>query len=573
MRKTDHDTLNWLYRVPGNKKWIILALTLVQILNGLTGVATALLLKRIVDSAVKGDVQGFVRAVVLIVLLILGEQTLQALLRWLNELGRASFENVFKLRLTEAILRRFYASVSAVHSGEWMNRLTNDTRVVAEGYIEILPGLIGTTVRLCSVMIMIIMLDSRFALLILFGGSLLIVLTHVFRKKMKQLHKMVQEKDGCLRVFLQERIASLVMIKSFAAEEPTCAGAAEKMENHKTARMCRNRFSNICNIGFGIAIQGMFLLGVCYCAWGMLKGSISYGTLAAMMELLNQIQSPFANITGFLPRYYAVIASAERLMEVEGFPEDNENGKMHSNAEIKELYEKKLESIGLRHVDYAYYPPVSDESDFSKEQMPVVLQDLSLTIHKGEYVAFTGHSGCGKSTVLKLLMCMYPPDSGTLAVTEKDGTDYPLTACYRRLFAYVPQGNQLMNGTIRDIVSFAGGDTADEERLGKALRIACADEFVSELKAGADTCLGERGTGLSEGQMQRIAIARALYSDAPVLLLDEATSALDAATEEELLVNMKNLTDKTVIIVTHRPAALEICDRVLEFTENGVTEK
>ena len=204
--------------------------------------------------------------------------------------------------------------------------------------------------------------------------------------------------------------------------------------------------------------------------------------------------------------------------------------------------------------------------------MPIVLRDMTLDIYKGEYVAFTGHSGCGKSTVLKLLMCMYPPDGGDLTIVEKDGSILPLTASYRRLFAYVPQGNQLMNGTIREIVSFSDIKKADEQRIHEALRIACASEFISDLKDGIDTLLGERGTGLSEGQMQRIAIARALYSKAPILLLDEATSALDGATEERLLINLRDLTDKTVIIVTHRPAALAICDRILQFTENGIIE-
>ena len=571
MKKTDIETLRWLYLIPGKKRGIIAALTLLQILSGLSGVATALLLKLIVDSAVNKDTQAFGRAVAMMILLIVAVQTVYAFLRWLNELGKASFENAFKLRLTESILRRSYASVSALHSGEWMNRLTNDTKVVAEGYIEILPGLIGMIVQLASALVMIVVLDSHFALVILFGGMLVIILTYVFRRKLKSLHKAIQEEDGRLRIFLQERISNLMMIKSFVAEEQTETGAAARMENHKAARMRRNWFSNICNIGFGAALQGMFLLGVCYCAWGMLKGSISYGTLAAVMELLNRIKSPFAGISGYLPRYYAVLASAERLMEAEAFPKDEVDG-MLSAEEIREFYRGKLESVGLQHVDYAYYPPVTTENAFSKDKMPVVLRDLTLSISKGEYVAFTGHSGCGKSTVLKLLMCMYLPDGGKLTITEKDGSILPLTALYRRLFAYVPQGNQLMNGTIRDIVSFSDDGEADEQRISEALKIACAEEFLADLKDGIHTLLGERGTGLSEGQMQRIAIARALYSDAPILLLDEATSALDAATEEKLLVNLRELTDKTVIVVTHRPAALAICDRVLQFTEDGVKE-
>ena len=185
-------------------------------------------------------------------------------------------------------------------------------------------------------------------------------------------------------------------------------------------------------------------------------------------------------------------------------------------------------------------------------------------------MAFTGHSGCGKSTALKLLMSIYRLDEGERFIKTSDGTETELSAKWRRLFAYVPQGNQLLSGTIREIVAFADkADMQNDVRIAQALKIACADEFISDLDNGTDTMLGERGTGLSEGQMQRIAIARAVFSGSPVLLLDEATSALDAATERKLLQNLRGMTNKTVVIVTHRPAALEICDRAVDFSENG----
>ena len=203
-----------------------------------------------------------------------------------------------------------------------------------------------------------------------------------------------------------------------------------------------------------------------------------------------------------------------------------------------------------------------------------MLNDISVEIQKGEYVAFTGHSGCGKSTVLKLLMSIYRLDGGERYVRDNKGGVEELNSKWHRLFAYVPQGNQLMSGTIRDVVSFADrSQSADDEKIMQALKIACADDFVCDLENGIDTLLGERGTGLSEGQMQRIAIARAVFSGSPIMLLDEATSALDELTEKRLLENLRSMTDKTVVIVTHRPAALDICDRVLEFKENGVFEK
>ena len=588
-------TLQWLYTVPGRKKLYIVALTLLQALHGASGVLYALLLRGIVDNAAAHDSPGFWRYLAFLIGLVVIQLILRALIRWLTELSKSTLENIFKGRLMDTLLHRDYLQVSAVHSGEWLNRLTNDAKVVADSYVDILPGLAGMAVKLVSALVMILIIEPRFAYILIPGGAVMICFTWLFRRRLKTLHKRIQEADGRLRVFLQERIGNMLIIRSFAAEKQTGFAAAEKMQEHQSARMRRNHFSNFANIGFGMAMSGMYLLGVGWCGYGILKGTISFGTLTAITQLIAQIQSPFANITAYLPRYYAMLASAERLMEAEGFDEDGAGTQTEDSADAKTLdelrvfYEKELKDFGLKNASFAYLPTRTDRIaedgtdqvevtgegsspvESGKDGMPVVLKHLSLRIRKGETVAFTGHSGCGKSTALKLLMCVYQPDSGERYYTDREGGRGSLTSAYRRLFAYVPQGNALMNGTIREVVSFAEPETAhDEERLAAALRIACAEEFVAELPDGVDTLLGERGTGLSEGQMQRLAIARAIFSGSPVLLLDEATRALDLRTEERLLRNLRSMTDKTVVIVTHRQAALTICDRVMEFTEDGV---
>lgn len=573
MNKKNKNTIKWLYDIPGKKRYYILILIIVQAIHGGSGVLYALLLRNIVDCAVDKDQSGFWMNVVFIVLLVISQLAMRAVLRWLGELSRADLENVFKMRMLKNLLKKDYASVSAVHSGEWLNRLTNDTVVVANAYTEILPGISGMLVKMISAMIMIIILDPWFACIIIPGGIIMAFFTYAFRKILKKLHKNMQEKDGALRIFFQERLGSMMMIRSFAAEKQTEAEANTKADEHKNARMRKNRFSNLCNVGFGTAINGMYLFGVCYCGWGIMTGTVSYGTLTAVTQLISQIQSPFANITGYLPRIYAMTASAERLMEIESFDNDCEKDPL-SVSDIKTIYDNELSSIVLKDVCFTYYPPSDKLSELSKEEMPTVMDHITLDVRKGEYTAFTGHSGCGKSTVLKLLMCIYRPDSGKCCYLTPTGEEKELTPEMHRLFAYVPQGNRLMSGTIREIVSFADPDDCNNnERIEKALQIACAYDFVKELDNGIDTVLGERGTGLSEGQMQRIAVARAVYSDSPIIILDEATSSLDTKTEGELLENLRKMTDKTVLIVTHRPAALEICDRILKFTENGIMEK
>ena len=562
----------WLYTVPGNKKWYIVALTLLQALLGGSGVLYALLLRGVVDAAAGGNRSAFWQYLILIIALSTVQIALRALLRWLTELSKSTFENVFKGRLTETLLKKDYLRINALHSGEWMNRLTNDTVVVSNGYVDIVPGAVGMIVKLVSALVMIIAIEPLFAAILVPGGVILGLLTMLFRRTMKRLHKNVQESDGRLRIFLQERISSLLMLRSFAAEEQTLTGAEEKMNAHKAARMRRNHFANLCNVGLVAAMTGMYLLGIGWCGYGILVGTVSFGTLTAIMTLVSQVQSPMASITGFLPRYYAMAASAERLMEAESY--EDEDAAAKTLTEVNGFYRNTLTAFGLNDISFTYYPVSENVLEIEKTDMPIVLKNLSLEIKKGTYTAFTGTSGCGKSTTLKLLMCVMRPDSGIRYYRDGQGAESELTSAYRRLFAYVPQGNYLMSGTIREIVSFADPHAAqDEARMQNALKIACAEEFVSELDRGVDTLLGERGTGLSEGQMQRIAIARAIFSMSPILLLDEATSALDALTEKQLLENLRTMTDKTVVIVTHRPAALSICDRVLEFTEDSIQER
>lgn len=556
LRRENHIVWKWVWQQAGRVKTDVLFLLLVQMLSGCCGVGYALILRRTIDWAVKGDKRGFCDSVVAFALVIAVQLLLRAYSRFLEEHGKSAMENCLKEKLFSNLLYADYRRVTAVHSGEWMNRLTSDTVVVAEGVVQILPGMAGMLTRLTGAAAAILWMEPKLGALLIPGGGLLLVLSYAFRKVLKRLHKQIQETDGRVRMLLQETLASLIVVHSFSAQPQSIEEAANRMKEHRRARMRRNHFSNLCNVGFGGVMYGTYVLGVAYCGYGLLQGAISYGTLMAVLQLINQAQSPLANITGYLPKYYAMLASAERLAEVEDYAAVRKAPVLPAET-VRRFYREQLQAIVLERVSFRY------------EETSAVLSEYSIEIRKGEYVALLGPSGCGKSTLLKLLLCLLEPDEGSRYMRAKEGAQalsIPLTASWSRLFAYVPQGNFLMSGTIRSIVSLsAPAEKNNDNRLWEALQIACADSFLKETAPGLDTVLGEHGMGLSEGQMQRIAIARAVFADAPVLILDEATSALDEATEEQLLRNLRTMTDKTVLIVTHRQAALGICDRVLEL--------
>ena len=559
MKKQDKATFHFLNEVTGKTKLNIGLLLFLQVFLGMTGVALAWLMRGIIDCAVAKELDGFLAYTAAMVLLVVCHMLFQAGNRFLEEHTRSTLENSLKDRLFSVLLSRDYASVSAVHSGEWMNRLTSDTVVVADGLTQILPGVAGMLVRMAGALVMLLVLVPSLSWLILAGGAILLGTTVLVRRRLKKLHKQVQEADGSLRVYLQERLGSLLMIHAYGCEKRIEREASDRMSAHKKSRMKRNCFSNICNIGFGSVMNFAYVLGAVYCGYGILQGSMTYGTFTAVLQLIGQIQSPFASITGYLPRFYACLASAERLMEVESFAKETEERMEQREAE--QFYEENLVGVEFSEVSFAYQGEAAEQ---------IVLDHINIQMKKGAYIAITGSSGCGKSTLLKLLLCVYPVTGGETLLVTKTG-EVPLTSAYRSLFAYVPQGNQLMSGTIREVVSFEEPERMrDEELLWKSLSIACADKFVRNLPMGLDSVLGERGCGLSEGQMQRIAIARAICSGNPILLLDEATSALDEDTERLLLANLRAQTNKTVLIVTHRPAALAICDRVVSVLNGKI---
>ncbi len=539
--------MSWIFGVSGKLKLGVLLLVLLNSAISISAVAFALVLREAIDGAVSGNKMVFLKFVIILGLIMLGQIAARGVIRFLDEYVRSGMENVIKTRLYETILSRKYSAITAFHTGELLNRITNDAVVVADGFVQIIPGIIAMLVKLVGAAAVLFVLDYRFSVIFFAGGGLVLIFTTLFRRVMKKLHKDVQAADGVLRSYLSENLGSLMVLKTFGAERKSIDTSKQYMDKHRFMRMKRNRFSNICNVGFGLVMNGGYIFGLCWCSFGILHGSITYGTLSAVLQLVDQLWAPLANMTGYLPKFYGMLSSAERCMELETLEEEHVESQF-SRDYCRELY-KDMTAIECKNITFRY------EDD-------IILENADISIGKGELITIMGNSGAGKSTLLKLLLAIYEPEKGTLEVkTEKES--YALTEKYRKMFAYVPQGNFLMSGNVTSAIVSLDDTSADVDmdKVKAVAHIACADTFVEKLEHGYDTLIGERGMGISEGQAQRLAIARALYTDAPVLLLDEATSALDEQIEKKVLKNIRELTDKTVIIVSHRKAVLEVCDR------------
>ena len=344
---------------------------------------------------------------------------------------------------------------------------------------------------------------------------------------------------------MQEAFENLAVIKSFLSGESIENRLKDNMLENRRLRLKRS----LLRVTVTVLISLIFSL--CYylvLTWGAanLNTAITYGTLMGLLQLISNIRAPLQGATGIIPSYYAALASAERLMEIE----------------VLEDERRPLENKKLGKIKKSFTKIVAENLDFSYKDNHVI-KDSNFHIERGAITALVGESGSGKSTLFKLLLGLLTPQYGTLkfdSATEINETTRPL-------FSFVPQGNMLLSGTIRDNITFFNGDIA-EEKIISAAKTAVAYDFISELPKGLDTVINERGSGLSEGQIQRIAIARALLSDSEIILLDESTSAVDEETEAQLVKNLKAIKNKTIIFITHRSSSLKACDHILTV-ENG----
>ena len=371
------------------------------------------------------------------------------------------------------------------------------------------------------------------------------------RKRLKKYHHLVQEKDGKAKVFFFESLQGLSIVHSFVKEDIFSKKNEDNLEEYKKARLKRNLFAVLCSIGFIVIYYGFYIAAIIFCGTAIIDGLMTIGLLTALVALLSQLTGPLGNITSIIPRYYSLLASGERL-KLEADPDT----KYLSKEEIDEYYSNEFKAIKLDKVNFSYLDKYGNKVE--------ALKDFSLDINKNERILIKGHSGGGKTTLLKIILSLVKPESGNIYLLDKD--EHNLSLEYEKLFAYVPQDNLLMEGTIEEVISLFSKDI-DKDKFNEALELSASKDFVNALTLKEKTFLNEKGSGLSLGEMERIAIARALYSDAPILLLDECSASLDLETEKKVMNNILSLKDKTIVLISHHKYDESIFDKVIDLGE------
>lgn len=547
--QSNKTTLKWIYRRIKRFLPAIIATALISAVTAVSYVVLALLTKKVLDIAT-GDAAGNLAAAGAALFAVIALQvTAGACQSLLNAYTNGKLTMSLREYLFTVICKKKYEEISPYHSGDILNRITSDVDTVVSSSVTIIPNSVSIFTKIIAGLGAMVFMNPILALIILLLGVTVPAIGRFISKKYKYMHKECQRTEGRTRSFMQECFENIVVIKTFASEGPFIKRLQRCMDDNFKLKIKRTGISIAATISlytfFTIGYYAVLLWG----AGGLSKGALTYGTLMAFLQLISQLRSPLQNVSGILPQYYSAIASAERLTELEGLRDETSLLKSEDAEKLK----ADFKSIEAKNLCFGY-------------GAKNILENCSFTAEKGDIIAITGESGSGKSTLFKLILGLYSPASGSLTVNG----EIPTNASVRPLFAYVPQGNMVLSGSIRDNISLCNPDV-DEESIINAAKAAEIYDYIAALPDGLDTILSERGAGLSEGQIQRISIARALITEAPVLLLDEATSALDESTETRVLENIRRMTGKTVLFITHRNTSLKACDKIMHIENKSFT--
>lgn len=536
--------VSWLWGAwRGNRLQAILNAS-IGLLDVAVSLAQVWAVKNAIDVAA-GTIDGNIYvAVAIFGILILASFALSISAIWVRNILGIKAQNQMQRQLLDRMLRAEWHGKESRHSGDVLNRLETDVNVVVDFLAETIPNTLSVLALFIGAFWYLFSMDAMLAIVTIAIIPLFILLSKLYVRQMRNLTRTVRNSDSKVQSVLQETIQNRMLIKTLESGDAMVgklAGTQQELRQNVVRKTTFSVFSNlILNVGFAAG----YLVAFLWAAIRLSQHTLTFGGMTAFLQLVNKIQGPARNLTKLVPAFVSVLTAAERLMELEEDPMEEQGDSIPMEAPC---------GIRFDNVSYAYD---------NEEQLTI--NSLSFDFKPGSCTALLGETGAGKTTIVRMILALLKPKSGTITIYNNK-VEEQLSPLLRCNLVYVPQGNTLMSGTIRDNL-LLGKPDATEEEMEEALKKSCA-EFVMQLPDGIDTICTEKGGGLSEGQAQRIAIARALLRNRPIMIFDESTSALDPETERQLLANILSKKDKTIIFVTHRPAVVEYCDQTLKINK------
>ena len=535
--------------------------TLFYILTGLLGTAFSLcgslVSKQLIDAVTGRQTEGLLGMAVLLTGLSLGSIISSAVVSRISAKISVVIQNEMRAELFDKILYTRWEALQIYSTGDLLNRLNSDMGIVAGNVISWLPGLVTKGAQFLGTLAIILYYDSTLAVFALITAPVTVLLSRTLMKRMREYNKEMRQISSDIMAFQNDSFQNLQTLKAFGLMESFSEKMKKGQETYRETMMAYNKFRIF--VSSYMSVAGMAVSYLCF-GWSIYRlwgGYITIGTMAIFIQLASRLSSVFNNLIQMVPSLISATTSAGRLMAVSAMEKESLEDE---EAELLKTYKGKL-TVELKDVTAAY------------PDGGVVFEHCDFHAVSGEIVAIVGPSGEGKTTLIRLLLGMLAASEGKTQICWGNSDCCCLSAATRHCFSYVPQGNTMFMGSIADNLRLVKPD-ANEQEMQDALEAACAWDFVKELPNGIHYHIGERGTGLSEGQAQRIAIARAILRDAPILLLDEATSALDMDTESRVLKHIiKSTPQRLCIVTTHRPSVLSMCDRVYEVKGNRLSLK
>ena len=545
--------LLWLLQQVNRNRGKILLVGILGLVGTLMGLASSVASKYLID-AVTGFGTGLLkRSAVWMAVMMLGGLVFQGVSSRIGATVHVRVRNEMQHVTYSRILRAGWEALEPYRSGDLLNRLNSDVSTVADGTINFFPALVTSTVRFLGAFGIILYYDPVMALIALAGVPVMLVLSRVLMGKLRRHNLEMKELTGEVMSFQEDSFRNLTSIKAFSLTGRFETEMHRLQDSYVDAYLTFNAFQ--ISMSSFLSLVGMAVTSSCF-AWGVYRlwnGSITYGSMTLFLQLASTLRGSFNALVSLAQQLISLTTSAGRIMAVEAL--SAEEMQVPPGLAREETLDIVMERVSFR---YRNGDTVLDPFDF--------------TARHGDLIAIIGPSGEGKTTLLRLLLGLVEPHAGKAALTGGSGTNYFINAGTRGVFAYVPQGNSVFSGTIAENLRLVKPEASDEE-LEAVLKVACAWEFVSKFPEKLEHRLSTGGRGISEGQAQRLAIARALLRKAPILLLDEATSGLDIATEQQLLRNLRQSgLLNTCILVTHRPESARFCSRTYEIHRRRVTE-